>query len=77
MRKPSSESSGSVRQLEIQVVETSVTNNSPSQESSHPDALFQARYVTPAFKPFSYLLFIQFSNPVYFVLFSLSRPRVA
>ena len=38
-----------------QVVETSVTNNSPSQDSSHPDDLFQSRYVTPGFKPFSYL----------------------
>ena len=38
-----------------QVVETSVTNNSPSQDSSHPDGLFQSRYVTPGFKPFSYL----------------------
>ena len=27
-----------------QVVETSVTNNSPSQDSSHPDDLFQSRY---------------------------------
>ena len=38
-----------------QVVETSVTNNSPSQDSNHPDDLFQSRYVTPGFKPFSYL----------------------
>ena len=37
-----------------QVVETSVTNNSPSQDSNHPDDLFQSRYVTPGFKPFSY-----------------------
>ena len=27
-----------------QVVETSVTNNSPSQDSNHPDDLFQSRY---------------------------------
>ena len=27
-----------------QVVETSVTNNSPSQDSYHPDDLFQSRY---------------------------------
>ena len=50
MRKPSSESS---------VVETSVTNNSPSQDSNHPDDLFQSRYLTPGFKPFfnfSYLV---------------------
>ena len=37
-----------------QVVETSVANNSPSQDSSHPDDHFQSRYVTPGFKPFSY-----------------------
>ena len=39
-----------------QVVETSVANNSPSQDSNHPDDLFQiilSRYVTPGFKPFS------------------------
>ena len=28
-----------------QVVETSVTNNSPSQDSYHPDDLFQSRYI--------------------------------
>ena len=39
-----------------QVVETSVTNNSPSRDSYHPDDLFQSRHVTPGFKPFSYLL---------------------
>ena len=50
MLKPSSESS---------VVQTSVTNNSPSQDSNHPDDLFQSRYVIPGFKPFfifSYLV---------------------
>ena len=30
-----------------------VTNNSPSPDPSHPD-LFQPRYVTPGFQPFSY-----------------------
>ena len=40
-----------------QVVETSVTNNSPSQDSYHPDDLFQSRYATPGFKPISYLLY--------------------
>ena len=37
-----------------QVVETSVANNSPSQDSTHQDDLFQSRYVTPELKPFSY-----------------------
>ena len=37
-----------------QVVETSLTKNSPSQDSNHPDDLLQSRYVTPGFKPFSY-----------------------
>ena len=36
-----------------QVVETSVNNNSPSQDSNRPDDLFQSGYVTPGFKPFS------------------------
>ena len=36
-----------------QVVETSVTNNSPSQDSYHPDDLLQSRYATPGFRPFS------------------------
>ena len=36
------------------VVKTSVATNSPSQDSNHPDDLFQSRYVTPGFKPFSY-----------------------
>ena len=34
---------------------TSITNNSPSQDSNNPDDLFQSRYVTPGFKSFSYL----------------------
>ena len=42
-----------------QVTETSVNNNSPSQDSNHPDDLFQSRYVTPGFKPF----FIKHSMP--------------
>ena len=37
-----------------QVFKTSVANNSPSQDSSHPDNHFQSMYVTPGFKPFSY-----------------------
>ena len=53
MRKPSSESSGS-KMASAQVVETSVTNNSPSRDSNHPYDLFQSRYLTPGFKPFSY-----------------------
>ena len=36
-----------------QVVETSVINNSLSQDSNHPDDLFKSRHVTPGFKPFS------------------------
>ena len=32
----------------------SVTNSSPSQDSSHPDHHFQSRHVTPGFKAFSY-----------------------
>ena len=43
------------RMASTRVVEMSVANNSPSQDSSHPGDLFQSRYVTPGFKPFSYL----------------------
>ena len=46
MRKPSSESSDlTLKMASAQVVETSVANNSPSQDSNHPDDLFQSRYV--------------------------------
>ncbi|KAK2548709.1 GFP-like non-fluorescent chromoprotein [Acropora cervicornis] len=34
-----------------QVVETSVTNNSPSQDSYHPDDLFQSRAKKPVKMP--------------------------
>ena len=50
MQKPSSESSDlrtshlTLKMASAQVVETSVTNNSPSQDSNHPDDLFQSRY---------------------------------
>ena len=65
VRKPSSESSDvssetsddlTLKMASTQVIETSVTNNGPSQDSNHPDDLFQSRYVTPGFKPFSYIL---------------------
>ena len=36
-----------------QVVETSVTANSPSQDYFHPDDQIPSRYVTPWFKLFS------------------------
>ena len=39
-----------------EVVERSVANNSPSKDSNLQDDLFQSRYVTPGFKPFSYLI---------------------
>ena len=45
-----------LKMASAQVVETLVTNNSPSQDSYHPDDLFQSRYATPGFKPFSYLI---------------------
>ena len=48
-----------------QVVETSVNNNSPSQDSYHPDDLFQSRYAAPGFKPFSYEVF-SFTSKVKF-----------
>ena len=53
VRKPSSESK---RQLQ-----TPVSNSSLSQDSSHPDDLFQSRYCAHGFKPFSYLNLNEFS----------------
>ena len=44
-----------LKMASAQVVETSVTYNSSSQDSYHPDDLFQSRHATPGFKPFSYL----------------------
>ena len=41
-----------------QVIETSVANNGPSQDSNHPDDHFQSRYVTPGFKSFSYIVLL-------------------
>ena len=43
-----------LKMASAQVVETSITYNSPSQDSNHPDDLLQSRYVTLGFKPFSY-----------------------
>ena len=43
-----------LKMASAQLGETSVTNNSPSQDFNHPDDLFQSRYATPGFKPFSY-----------------------
>ena len=47
-----------LKMASAQVVETSVVDNSPSQDSNHPDDLFQSRYVTPGLKPFSYLKYV-------------------
>ena len=50
-----------------QVVEMSVANNGSFQDSNHPDDLFQSRYVTPGFKPFSYkLLPLTEENAIFF-----------
>ena len=35
-----------LKMASAQVVETSVADKSPSQDSNHPDDLFQSRYVT-------------------------------
>ena len=42
-----------LRMASAQVVETSVANKGPSQDSNHSDDHFHSRYVTPGFKPFS------------------------
>ena len=49
---------------------TVVSDNSLSQDSYQPDDLFQSRYATPGFKPFSYIVTFLLS-----VFFSF-RPRV-
>ena len=56
-----------------QVVETSAANNSPSQDSNHPDDLFQSRYVTPGFKPLSYLYFTVVRVKARFYLLNMSH----
>ena len=43
-----------------QVVETTVANNSPSQDCNHTGDLVQSRYVAPGMKPFSYLPLLLF-----------------
>ena len=35
---------------------------SPEKDSNHPDDLFQSRYVTPGFKPFSYIMYVDKEN---------------
>ena len=42
-----------LKMASAQVVETSVANNSPSEDSSHPDDHLRSRYVTPGYKTFS------------------------
>lgn len=41
-----------LKMASAQVVETSVTNNSLSQDSNYPNDLFHSRYVSPGFKRF-------------------------
>ena len=59
-----------------QVVETSVTNNSPSKDSNHPDDLCQSRYVTPRFKPFSSYYYYFFASFCFKIMFTKSGFRV-
>ena len=42
-----------LKMASAEVVETSVANNSPFHDFSHPDDHFQSRYATPRFKPLS------------------------
>ena len=58
VEKPSSESSDSKDGVCTGCRNVRITTNNPSQGSNHPDDHnFQAMYVTPGFKPFSYLDF--------------------
>ena len=47
-----------LKMASTRVVETSVANNSPSQDSSHIDDHFQSSYVTPRFKHFLSYCFV-------------------
>ena len=47
----------------VQVVETSVTNNSLSKNYSHPDDHTRQTTDTPGFKPFTNSLFEDYSQP--------------
>ena len=42
-----------LKMASAEVVKTSVTNNSPFHDFSHPDDHFQSRHATPQSKPFS------------------------
>ena len=53
-----------------QVVETSLTNNSLSQDSSHPDDHFQSRYVSPGLNTLILLLLL-YSKPLFLDTYSL------
>jgi len=44
------------------VVGASVAGGGPSRGSTHPDDLFQSRYVTPGLKPFSYYFKVLLEN---------------
>ena len=57
MEKPSSESRDSKDGVCTGCRNIRIVTNNPSQGSNHPDDHFQAMYVTPGFKPFSYLDF--------------------
>ena len=48
-----------VKMVCAQAVETSVAKNGTSEDSDHPDDHFQSRYVTPGFKPFSYIFGVE------------------
>ena len=48
-----------------------IANNSPSQAFNHPDDLSQSRYVTPWFKPFSYVLLNYLVEKVFWKIYSI------
>ena len=51
----------SLKMASAQVLERSVANNSPSQDSNHPDDLFQSRYVTPGSNHFLIVISFNFN----------------
>ena len=48
-----------LKMASAQVVKRQLPITVNSQDSSHPDDHFQSGYITPGFKPFSYILVVQ------------------
>ena len=65
-----------LKMASVQVVETSVPNNSPSRDSNLPDDLFKSRYVTLGFKLFFLLTFLSFRSYIEHIIWHFSSPQI-